>query len=88
MGVLAGAEAPQPSRQAAHSTHHPARCTPDSHTLPSPQASPPSRRLAWPRAEPPGKPTPEGGGPAQGGPGALLGALSRRFGCSCQLSSD
>lgn len=78
MGALAGAEAPQPSRQAAHSTHHSARCTPGSHPLPSPQASPPSRRLAWPghawpRAEPPGKPTPECGGRQRGAQGGFLG---------------
>lgn len=73
MGALAGAEAPQPSRQVAHGTRHPARCMPDSHTLALPQASLPSRRLPWPRAEPQGRSAPEGGGPAWGGPGGLLG---------------
>ena len=100
MGALAGAEAPQPSRQVADGTRHPARCTPDTHALALPQASLPSRRLPWPRAEPQGRSAPEGGGPARGGPGGLLGGpksrarvlLSaefrlRQFGCSGGRSS-
>lgn len=51
----------------------------------------PTAGLAWPRlatSRAPRETHPRGWGACTGGPGGLLGAPSRRFGCSCQLSSD